>query len=324
VIGLRSLQILINSITQNDGDFMMNEEEIDIENKQSDILTSPVFIVGSGRSGTTWLQRLLVSNPQIAGGQESEFFLYFGACLRAVKHDDTAARKLGLPAYWNEPDLYESILDLWKKTFSSMLKMKPEATLLAEKTPAHAFYMDLIVKMLPDAKFIHIIRDSRAVVSSMIAAEKGWGKSWAPNSIKEASIIWWQSVNRVKKSGQQISSERYLEVHYEDLLVNTHYELSRIYDYLNIDYDSEMLESIIEEQSIKKQRAVGGTAFKDHNGNDLKEPDGFFRKGKADSWKQELNIYQKLVVWRYTRKLMRECGYDWSGRIKANKEQYDE
>lgn len=38
-----------------------------------------VFIVGSPRSGTTWLQRLLATHPQIKTGQESRIFEYVGA-----------------------------------------------------------------------------------------------------------------------------------------------------------------------------------------------------------------------------------------------------
>jgi len=290
-----------------------------IATEQKNILRAPVFIVGSGRSGTTWLQRLLIENPEITGGQESEFFLCFGGAVRSFELDEAASRKLGMSTYWSEEKLMAAIIDLWEQTFVSMLEMKPEARVLAEKTPSHAFYMDAIRKLFPEAKFIHIIRDSRSVVSSMVAAEKGWGKSWAPSSIKDASILWWRSVNTAKESAKNMSSKHYIEVHYEDLLENTEYELSKLYDYLKVDRNPGLLKTIVENQNIKKQKATGGTGFKDHKGNELKEPEGFFRKGQADSWKQELNVFQKLVVWRYTRKLMRECGYDWDGRIKIEK-----
>lgn len=43
-----------------------------------------VFLVGSPRSGTTWVQRLLASHPQIQTGQESHLFAaYIGPQLRA-------------------------------------------------------------------------------------------------------------------------------------------------------------------------------------------------------------------------------------------------
>jgi len=287
-----------------------------LTDKQKAILMAPVFIVGCGRSGTTWLQRLLLEHPQVTGGQESEFFLHFSSCLTSVQNNDNASRKLGLPVYWDKLDLYESIRIIWQQTFVSALEAKPQATLLAEKTPSHAFHMDLILELLPEARFIHIIRDSRSVVSSMNAAKKGWGASWAPSTVKSAAILWWRSVSAAKNSGRRMPSEKYIEVHYEELLEKTNNELSRIYDFLSVKYDSKLLNNIIGIQNIDNQKQLKGTGFKDHKGKELKEPDGFFRKGKADSWKKELNIFQKLIVCRYTRKLMRECGYGWNGRVK--------
>ncbi len=35
-----------------------------------------------------------------------------------------------------------------------------------------------ILQLLPDAKVIHIVRDSRAVVASLLAASQGWGSEW--------------------------------------------------------------------------------------------------------------------------------------------------
>jgi len=290
----------------------------EISDSHKDILLAPVFIVGSGRSGTTWLQRLLLEHPEITGGQESEFFLHFSSCLRGVQRDDEISRKLGLSVYWAESDLNKVIMNIWQKTFISMLNQKPGAKILSEKTPSHAHHMDVIAKFLPNSKFIHIIRDSRSVVSSMLAAEKGWGKSWAPGTAKKCAWLWRSSVVAAKKSGNNMPDERYLEVRYEDLLNNTNNELSRIYSYLGVNFNSELLAKIVDKQSMHKQKLSGGTGFKDYKGNDLKEPNGFFRKGKVDSWKSELNIFQKLIVWRYTWNILRKFGYDWNGRINEN------
>ena len=43
-------------------------------NHVREIIEAPVFIIGCQRSGTTWLQRLLISHPSLCGGQESHFF----------------------------------------------------------------------------------------------------------------------------------------------------------------------------------------------------------------------------------------------------------
>src|SRR5687768_17973655 len=48
----------------------------------TDATDAPVFVIGSPRSGTTWVQRLLVAHPAVCGGQESHFFAAFGPPLR--------------------------------------------------------------------------------------------------------------------------------------------------------------------------------------------------------------------------------------------------
>jgi len=288
--------------------------------KATSILASPVFIVGAARSGTTWLQRLLVEHSDVTGGQESEFFLYFSKCLNVFDNESKAQRKLGLSTYWNEADFFEAIMTLWAGTFNGMLKIKPGASILTEKTPSHALHMPTILKFLPKARFIHIIRDSRACVASMRAAEKSWGKSWAPKSVRKASIKWRKSVIAATKIGRKLPTTKYIEVYYEDLLCNSKEELARIYNFLEIDYDNDLLEEIISKQNISNQKKFKGTGLKDYKGIEIKEPDGFIRKGKSDSWKEELNIYQKLVVWFYTAHTMRECRYDWNGRMNFVKE----
>jgi len=290
-----------------------------ISREEEEILDSPIFVVGSGRSGTTWLQKLLLEHPQIAGGQESEFFIHFSSCLSSIKSNKKSQRKLGLSVYWDELELHDFILDAWRRTFLSMLRQKPQATLLAEKTPNHALYMNEIAQFLPHAKFIHIIRDSRAVVASMRAAEKGWGKSWAPRTTTAAAAKWKKSIRKALSSGRNMSPDKYIEVHYEDLLANTPDELAKIYSFLNLQYDSNLLETVIKKQGLNAQKSVNGSGFLDYRGDELNEPDGFFRKGKSNSWKQDLNLFQKIITWLYTRHLMKVCGYSWAGRTSLSK-----
>ena len=66
------------------------------------LLLRPLFIVGAPRSGTTWVQRLLLSHPAIRGGQESNFFCAFGPVLQMYRFGETPGRLAGLPNYWTE------------------------------------------------------------------------------------------------------------------------------------------------------------------------------------------------------------------------------
>ena len=289
----------------------------ELTSDRKEILFAPIFIIGAPRSGTTWLQKMMLGSKEIAGGQESEFFLIFQSALNSVKNKHLNPRQVGLSTYWDEEGFYDLLRDIWVKTFCNTVLSKQTAKYLLEKTPTHALHMDEIIKTLPKSKFIHIIRDSRSVVASLLAASKGWGWQWAPSSAKLAAVEWWRCVSKVKENSKKYSKDQYLEVHYEDLLIDPIEEMVRIYNFLEIDFSADDITDIVHQESFDSQKKGNGAGMKTLKGLELKEPSGFVRKGLPDSWKKELSLFQKLVVWRYTRKLMRECGYNWAGRIKG-------
>jgi sulfotransferase family protein len=284
-----------------------------IDKNKTDLLLAPIMIVGCPRSGTTWLQKLLLENQNIFGGQESYIYSLFYPAFSSVK-DSSNARRVGLSSYWKVEEFNTQMQEVWIRTFLPMLNNKPQATVLLEKTPFHALFIDDILDFLPNTKFIHLIRDSRAVTASFNAASKGWGNYWAPTSTKKSALEWYRLVNKARSSVAAKDSSRYLEVHYEDLLEYPVSELTRILKFMGLSENEEAIRKTIENQSFSKQQKEKGSGLIDSEGMEIKEPSGFFRKGTSDSWKNDLNIVQKLIVWRFTRKLMKECGYNWNGR----------
>lgn len=277
----------------------------------NDIINKPVFIIGCPRSGTTWLQRLLLGHPDICGGQETHFFSTFGNILRVYNKQKSSQRRVGLACYWEDASLKATLTDLWHNTVTGLVKSKPNAKILLEKTPAHARYMDVILELFPDARFIHIIRDSRAVVSSLLAASQSeWG-DWAPSTAKQAAVQWYLHVKDAREGGQKLGPSQYIEVRYEDLKSDGFNQLTRLFNFLNISISTEQLTQLLNEQDFDKQSQSGGSQLVAgiDTGLTNKEPSGFFRKGEADSWRHDLTFIDKCVVWRFTRKLMYACGY---------------
>jgi len=277
-----------------------------------DTLNNPVFIVGCPRSGTTWLQRLVVSHPDICGGPESGFFHQFWPILSNLTWDPEKGRDLWLLAYWEKEKLQQRIYDLYIETFAGFVS-REKCHIFCEKSPSHALRIADIHNLLPQAKFIHIIRDSRSTVASLLSANRGWGSNWAPKTAKEAAIQWYLHVSKARKQGQFLGDNFYMEIHYEDMKHNTEQALKEVYDFVGVDFSVELLKQVAEEQKFEKQKATGGTRF--NVGHAKEEPKGFFNKGQIDSWKKDLTFWEKVVTWRFTRKLMAQCGYSWKGRI---------
>jgi len=284
------------------------EKKYSVQTKKT--LDTPIFIVGCPRSGTTWLQRLVISHFDICGGPESGFFQQFWSVLENLRWIPSDNRDLWLLEYWKKDVLQARIYSLYLETFAAFV-YREKGRVFCEKSPNHALRILDIHNLLPEAKFIHIIRDSRSTVASLLAASRGWGAGWAPSTVRDASIQWHRHVSQARKQGQALGGEYYMEIHYEDLKQNTEQVLAKVYDFIGVECSEILLQEIVAEQDFDKQKAKGGTRFS--VGLAKPEPKGFFNKGQVDSWKSDLSLWELMVTWRFTRKLMSECGYSWEG-----------
>lgn len=273
------------------------------------VLSAPVFIVGAPRSGTTWLQKMLLAHPAVCGGQESHFFATFGPVMRKWQAQSTSHRGAGLVAYFTAEQFHGRLLDWWNQTFRQLVEQKPTARVLLEKTPEHAKFVPEILQLLPHARFIHMVRDSRSVVASLLAASRSeWGRHWAPRTARHAAIVWWDHVRQAREAGASLGNDRYLEVFYEDLRRDPAASLRRVFAFLGVEASDQQVSQV-----VSAERFDGPNA--DANGlGAAAEPTGFVRKGEIDGWRRELTLPQKLTVWRFTRRQMKALGYTWKGR----------
>ncbi|AEH45610.1 sulfotransferase [Thermodesulfatator indicus DSM 15286] len=262
-----------------------------------------IFIVGAPRSGTTWLQALLASHPQVITGQETHFFSALSKFIEFYKKRDDW-RVVGLPAYWPEEKEY----DLWRLYFLEFIKPvlknseKKDIKYFLEKTPEHVFHIPLISKIFPDSKFIHLIRDARHVVASLKRVFELNGRYISPTV---AALVWKNCVSSGISFGRTLPQDRYFELKYENLRINTISLLSDIFSWLNLEYDHEMLREIIEKCSLsklKKQKKF------DTIKTIYKEPEGFFGTGSIN---QNFSLTKLEIsrVYDICGPLMKDLGY---------------
>jgi len=112
-----------------------------------------------------------------------------------------------------------------------------------EKTPEHVFAMDELSGALPEARFVHIIRDGRDVAISR--RKTGWVGTSSKNKVTQligAAIEWERAVIAGREAGEMLG-ERYLEVSYENLVDNTEDVLEVLNSFAGIRLSIESLES---------------------------------------------------------------------------------
>jgi hypothetical protein len=103
-----------------------------------------------------------------------------------------------------------------------------------DKTPGYVRDMRLISRLLPEARFIHIVRDGRDVALSVIPM------SWGPDDVTRAAEVWKERIEGARAQAPRL--RHYIEVHYEDVVLDTENVLRRVCDYIELGFDPVMLD----------------------------------------------------------------------------------
>ena len=103
-----------------------------------------------------------------------------------------------------------------------------------DKTPGYIQEMRRIQRVLPEARFVHIIRDGRDVSLSHMRM------NWGPEDYEQSARLWRNRIRRAQKIAPTV--DHYMEVHFEDIVADTEGSLRRICDYIDLDFDPAMLD----------------------------------------------------------------------------------
>ena len=221
-------------------------------------MTSPIFVVGSDRSGTTLLRLMLTCHPDVAIPPESLFALQLyptwgKVLLKRGEQVEAVCNELYEDARFREweverPALEQAITDRMPLNFTDLFSLvyetyarqhQPEATRWGDKNPRYAMHLAWLWSHYPEAKVIHVIRDGRAVFNSFLDAnQKAGGILW-PEEVSAAARSW---TVRLARARQHQSNPNYSEVFYEELVKSPEKELRRICGFLDLEYDPAMLD----------------------------------------------------------------------------------
>jgi hypothetical protein len=202
-----------------------------------------IFNVGSRRSGTFWLQRIVTAHPQVSAvGSETHLFSHGIAPLaERFHHAALGSGQVGSTFIERDP-LLDALREFCDTVFTPMLE--PGKSRLAERTPLHALHTGLIADIYPDGRIVHIIRDGRDVVRSLIEQQ------WGPENVAEAAREWRTAVETARAGAGD--SNRYLELRYEDLHVDPANRIAGLYRWLELPVDDAILERALVEGKVER------------------------------------------------------------------------
>ncbi|MDJ0508985.1 MAG: sulfotransferase [Crocosphaera sp.] len=247
------------------------------------LISKPTFLVGAERSGTTVLRLMLSHHPDLAWSSEFEYVV-------DKVSDDGNFPNLNQYYEWLETVSsfqYVTFLSVNREldyiqlvnSFLWQWKNHNQKKLVGATVHRH---FDRLLKIWPDARFIHLIRDGRDVARSCIGM--GWsGNVWT--GVKrwlEAESLW----NKLKS---QIPDDRYIEVIYENLITDPVDTLTKICNFLGLEYHPQMLDY---------------------------DQDTTYDKPDAQlvqQWQQKLSEHEIRLVESRASELLRSRGYELSG-----------
>lgn len=287
-----------------------------------------VFILGHARSGTTLLQTILDTHPQIASALESRFAIHYMNRYNGIEHWGSKEKEKFLNDILSEQKIHyfweidkKSLSDRLtqlspKSPYSSFCKAvylsrksifkKSEPKLIIDKNPIYALMISHLLKVFPNAKFVHIVRDPRASASSALQLVKGLQP--------KHPAYRWLSVNQEIESFKQLTEFKCHTLRYEDLLSKPTEVLDQLAAYLGIspNFDFSYYETVnsavssyIDRSPTEKIKTFRELGMSKVHSN-IRTP---INPSFIDKWKEKLNSDQVSVIDAICGELATSYGY---------------
>lgn len=249
---------------------------------------APVFVVGYMHSGTTLLHNILAAHPAVfAAADETRYFAYLPflsglypdlgddgvmddlALLLAdlIQHGQPA-RLRSLPRRWRPEIAALSAADLaairaaaQPRTYGAVfravfdhLAARAGKTRWLEKTPQHVFLIGEILRSVPDARFVEIVRDPRDILASKKKRKQSIRTATqldpAERRVRSLERVYdpfwdaleWRLAVRAGQDVRRAHPDRLHTLRYEDLVTQPEPTARAVCDFLGLDFAAEMLD----------------------------------------------------------------------------------
>ena len=210
------------------------------------------FIVGVPRSGTTMLRLMLDAHPDMAIPPETYFVTNLIEAGDGGAGPEQLANVLVGHRRWDdlgidEGELRRRLEAAGKPTGGDAVRIafglyaegrgKPR---WGDKTPAYLTNIAEIAAALPEARFVHLIRDGRDVALSILAMPEVDRPMRRPDTVGEIAQRWRRRIERARRQGEDLP--HYLEVRYEDLVLDPEPVLRQVCELIELPFTEAMLE----------------------------------------------------------------------------------
>ena len=197
----------------------------------------PIVIYGAARSGTTYLVQLLNQHPEVYVTDEAKPFNWTHAALAQLgadartslrDHDEPGGRRVAD----RKAFVAHARRELPRLVRAYYRELAPAARWWGDKNPHYADplvagCLESVLELFPRARFLHLVRDGRDVVTS------GLRGVWT--DFESVHAMWTGHLDVGAAFGRALPPDQYLELRYEELVSDDLAMARRIFDFLGID-----------------------------------------------------------------------------------------
>ena len=265
-----------------------------------------IWIFGTGRTGSTWLSRMI--------GELKGHYVWneplVGALFGNLYYNRARHRLGGDGEHYILGDAYrESWLDsirafVLKEATGRFPEAAGPSNYLVIKEPNGSIGAPLLMEALPESCMILLVRDPRDVVASSTDAMRkgGWNKrkrqknadGGDPTALARKQAQMYRRAIEKAKQAYEAHEGRKVLVRYEELRDEPLETVRRIYSALEIEVDHQRLAQAVEKHSWERIP------------EEEKGEGKFYRKAMPGGWREDLTPEQARVVEEETRPLLEE------------------
>jgi len=265
----------------------------------TDAVAPVPFIVGCIRSGTTLLRSMLGSHPDLAIPPEARFISHLH---RVHGHGAVDVERFVTDLYrddrfelWqlDEAAVRDALRAAAPLDFSGAIRCvyrcyaatvgKPR---YGNKTPRYVRDIPLLHAVLPEARFVHLVRDGRDVARAIADAPFG------PSTLSTAAMLWDHDVRAGIDAGRALPDGWYHQVRYEDLVADPRRVMTALCEAMALPFDEAVLDP-----SEESRRAAGAVRHPDAHVNVQRPLTAGLRDWRVDLADHDVALVEALA-WR--------------------------
>jgi hypothetical protein len=209
---------------------------------------SPIFVLGQPRTGTTLVERIISSHSQVHSSGELQ---QFGLAVRRLgnyRNPKRFSEELFVLAQQLDP---QKLGNLYMQTTR---KMRGDTPRFVDKLPQNYFFIPLIIKALPNAKIVHLVRDP---MDACFSSFKQLFADAYLHSYEQGEMARHHArYRRLMKIWRERFPERIYDVSYEDTAGDLEPNARGLIDYLGLPWEDACLDFHRQDGAVSTASAV--------------------------------------------------------------------